>query len=93
MFLVSCKPDDIYWRIRVLPKGSDGRNQVIELQWGWSAGMTEEERANIAEDAPDGCQSVKTTLDMAIMLRDDLNKVIDSLQRGKNKIPSDNEDS
>lgn len=38
--------------------------------------MTEEDLKNYADDAPQGKESVRTTLDMAIDLRDQLNKII-----------------
>jgi len=49
---------------------------VIELEWGWTAGMSEELLKKYADDAPQGKDSVQTTLSMAIELRDELNKII-----------------
>jgi len=49
---------------------------VVELEWGWTAGMSEEEAGRCAADAPTGKDSVLTTLDMARGLRDRLSEII-----------------
>lgn len=69
--------DDVYWAIHAteldLPKEND---PIIQLEWGWAAGMSDEDMKDIAADAPTGKETVKTTLRMAIRLRDQLNVII-----------------
>ena len=79
-FLVPIGPNDIFWRILAVPCGKDGENPIIELRWGWTASMTPEELADLADDVPVGHSSVKTTLDMAKMLRDDLDRLIGEME-------------
>lgn len=49
---------------------------VIELEWGWTAGMTKKDMENYADDAPVGKDSVFTTVGMAKELRDRLDEII-----------------
>lgn len=76
----------MYWNIltSVDVKKDDG--VIVELSWGWTAGMTEKELENYAEDAPRGHESVVTTLDMAKDLRDRLTKIIDEHEEEHNEI-------
>lgn len=65
-------------RWNIIPIVKDAADCIeIELQWGWTAGMSEEDMKNYAEDAPSGYNSVTTTLDMAKELRDKLNIIIE----------------
>lgn len=71
----------MFWNIFAkevqLPEGeAPAGGPVIELEWGWTAGMTEEDMENYADDAPTGKDSVLTTLDMAKGLRDRLDEII-----------------
>lgn len=72
----------MFWRIFVkeldLPESECPLHggPVIELEWGWTGGMTEEEMEDLADDAPRGKDSVCTTLDSARELRDRLSEII-----------------
>jgi len=78
--------EDVFWRIHAIEvemskdKRPAGGGRVIQLEWGWTAGMSEEDRKNYAEDAPDWKYSVKTTIDMAKMLRDELDELINKYE-------------
>lgn len=67
----------MYWNITPVVKENE-RDVVVELQWGWTAGMSEKDLENYADDAPRGWDSVSTTLDMAEELRDKLTLIIDA---------------
>jgi hypothetical protein len=70
--------DEIYWSIfPIIKKEPETGKTLIELQWGWTAGMSEAELKNIAEDAPTGYDKVTTTLEMAKELRDKLTEIIE----------------
>ena len=73
--VVPIRSSDIYWKLhsRYFRKG---REQLVSLQWGWTAGLTEKELKRLASDAPRGHSEVVTTLRMARELRDDLNRII-----------------
>jgi len=72
----------MFWNIFAkevqLPEGEGPASGgcAIELEWGWTAGMTEKDMENYADDAPTGKGSVFTTVDMAKELRDSLNEII-----------------
>lgn len=72
----------MFWRIyakeMLLPegKGPASGEPAIELEWGWTACMSEEDAENLADDAPTGKYGVTTTLGLAKMLRDQLNEII-----------------
>lgn len=70
-------PANIYWNVIPLfvDGGEDG--SLVQLQWGWTAGMTEKNLEEIAEDAPKGFDSVTMTWEGAIELRDKLNELIE----------------
>ena len=74
---VEIKPESIYWNIyakEFIEKQEE--EPVIILEWGWTAGLTEEQLANYAEDAPVGKEEVRTTLTQAKELRDQLDNII-----------------
>jgi len=74
---VEIKPESIYWDIYAKELDNTQEEEpVIILEWGWTAGMTEAELANYAEDAPMGRSEVRTTLTMAKELRDQLDNII-----------------
>jgi hypothetical protein len=76
--------ESIFWRIhaRHLPERSQKEKQpIVQLEWGWTAGLSEEDLSNIAEDAPTGKSSVVTNLEFIKLLRDDLNQLIESLEK------------
>lgn len=61
-----------------LPEGEGpaGGEPAIELEWGWTAGMSAKDMENYADDAPTGKESVFTTLSGAKELRDRLDEII-----------------
>jgi len=74
---VTIPASSILWKINVVERSDlKEREPVIQLEWGWTAGMSDEELENYAEDAPRGKDVVQTTLSMAEELRDDLDKII-----------------
>lgn len=80
-FEVELPFDSIFWNIVPVVRESKDDGTLVELQWGWTAGMSEEDLANVAEDAPTGYESVTTTLDMARELRDKLTKIIEEHEK------------
>ena len=72
----------IFWKIyakevQTPPNEQPADKQpIIQLEWGWTAGMSEKDLENYAEDAPQGKETVLTTLQMAEELRDQLNEII-----------------
>ena len=75
--LVEIKAGDVYWNIVPKVTEKEGDGVLVELCWGWTAGMTEKDLENYAEDAPRGYESVTTNLDMVEELRDKLTEIID----------------
>jgi len=74
---VEIKPESMYWQVYAKELDNiQGEEPVIILEWGWTAGLTEEQLANYAEDAPMGREEVKTTLTMAKELKDQLDNII-----------------
>jgi hypothetical protein len=74
--LVSLNIGDIFWDIKATPIKTERDGVIIKLEWGWTAGFTEKDWENYAEDAPAGSESVLTTLDMAKSLRNKLNSIL-----------------
>jgi len=74
---VEIKSSDIFWKVYPIVIGKNGKNVLVQLQWGWTAGMTEEDLERYADDAPRGYDCVTTTLDMAKELRDELDEIIE----------------
>lgn len=80
----------MYWkifakRIEDTPEIIEGipfieHEALIELSWGWTAGMTQDDMKNIAEDCPTGHDSIVTTLSLIKQLRDDLNLIIEEAE-------------
>lgn len=75
--------DSIFWNIIPVVRESKEDGTLVELQWGWTAGMLEEDLSNLAEDSPTGYDSVITTIDMARGLRDKLSKIIEEHDAAK----------
>ena len=70
--------DSMYWNIQAheAKEEKTGKN-LIKLEWGWGAGMTEKERKEAeAENVPAGYESVTTTPEMALMLMRQLEHII-----------------
>jgi len=79
--------NSMFWMLHAreitgLPKGKQpgGGGKVVQVEWGWTAGMSEEEIANIADDAPDWRYSVRTTLDMAEAFHKELGELITQMK-------------
>ena len=53
----------------------------FELSWGWTANMTDEEVAKLADDCPKGKGSVITGLSLLKELRDELNVLIEEAEK------------
>lgn len=69
--------NDIYWEIHAeVLKNTNEKEPIVELSWGWDAGIPEEILKDMAEDAPSGHESVRITMSQAIRLRDKLNEII-----------------
>ncbi len=80
---VSLKPEDVLWGIHLKEvEPSDYRPhggpllRTFELQWGWDAGMSDDQLKELAEDAPRGCDSVRTTEDSLRELYDEIGKLL-----------------
>ena len=54
----------------------EGGEPVVQLEWGWTTGMTPAQVAECAEDAPKGKDFVQLTFTDAVSLRDKLNELI-----------------
>ena len=70
--------DSIYWNIQAFPmKEAKTNKELIRLEWGWGAGLTDKERKELeADNTPAGYESVTTTIDMAETLVSKLIKLI-----------------
>lgn len=75
--VVAIKPGDMLWEIHADEVPAEhGAESRYRLSWGWTAGMSEEELANYAEDAPVGHDSVDTSHDSLLRLRDRLTELL-----------------
>ena len=71
--------NSIYWNLQAIEdeEASTGK-KLIRLEWGWGAGLTDEERIEAEEDnCPAGYETVTTTLNGACMLVVELMKIIE----------------
>jgi len=51
---------DIAWNVHVRHDPTDEFEDCdYILEWGWTAGMSEEDIKNLADDAPSGCEKVR----------------------------------
>ena len=64
----------LFWRIIAKRAGKDGKDKLVSLQWGWTAGMTKKQLANY--DGPKGKGEIITTMEFAEELRDELTKLL-----------------
>ena len=65
-----CVPIDvaaIRWDVRTKIVEDDG-DRVVKLSWGWTAGLTDEEIADLADDCPKGHDFVLITRGQALDL-------------------------
>ena len=66
-----------YWRMHPSKSEETCRGEsVYLLEYGWDAGMTEEEVAKMAEDSPGGKIVVKMVEEQLRDLRDDINELL-----------------
>ncbi len=74
--------DEVYWEVEVIDhgdvghKGPIGGGPMIQLQWGWTAGMTADQLKYVADDAPTGYDHMNITLEGAKRLREKLDILI-----------------
>lgn len=69
--------ESFYWIIHAKKEQREGEKEpVIRLSWGWTAGMSDEEKAYIAEDSPKGEEYVYLSRELAIDLRDKLDNLL-----------------
>lgn len=76
---VKINSDSILWNVRPIIKKPNYERTVIELQWGWTAGMSETDLERLADDCPRGYDSVATDYRAVKGLRDDLNRIIEDV--------------
>lgn len=80
--IVPIDPKEMFWNILPMVKDAGADGKVIQLQWGWTAGFSEEDLKRLADDSPRGYESVTTTVDMAKELVERLNKAIKEAENG-----------
>lgn len=78
---IPLESNSILWRIYPKVHVTENDGVLVELQWGWTAGMTEEDLENYAEDAPTGYESVTTNLDSIKELVEDLQNIIHKYEK------------
>jgi hypothetical protein len=78
---IPIKFDDIFWEVQVVKTDRKNRDEpIVELQWGWSAGMTDEECKSMDEDSPSGYKSLPITLSAAKKLAEKINILIENFE-------------
>ncbi len=76
--IVVIHDEDMLWCIHTkLTDRTEYGQPVIELSWGWTAGMTEEEISQLGDDVPKGHHTLSVMLSEAIRVRDELTKLIE----------------
>jgi len=83
----------MFWKIHAIPVDSHPQNKthgeeklpLVRLEWGWTAGMSEEDMENYAEDAPSGKEEIYINWSSIKNLRDDLTKIIDKYSNKEDK--------
>ena len=81
---INFNSNDMFWNISVVDTGKlNGNEPILELQWGWTAGLEPDliKEIESCEDNPTGYESVKILLTQAQSLRDDLDKMICKWQK------------
>ena len=80
-FMIPISFDNIFWNIQVKQLEEKNREEpIIELSWGWSAGMTDEEIKEEQEldgDSPTHTERIRILLSQAAGLRDKLNDILE----------------
>jgi hypothetical protein len=80
-FLIPIMFDDIFWEVHVVETNKKSRDEpIVELQWGWSAGMTDEERKIMDKDSPSGYKSLPITLSAAKRLANKINVLVEKFE-------------
>ncbi len=71
--------DSIYWNLKAIEVEEEKTGKkLVRLEWGWGAGLTEEERREAEEDnSPAGFESVTTTMDGVAILVNSLVKILE----------------
>lgn len=82
--------DAVRWNIVPVVKEAEDA-VLVELQWGWTAGMSEEDPKNVAEDAPTGYESVTTTVDMIDELIPKLMEIVDKYKDRHEQLRAESE--
>lgn len=78
---IPIKFDDIFWEVQIVKTNRKNFDEpIVELQWGWSAGMTDEERKNVDEDSPSGYKSLPITLSAAKNLAHRINMLVEKIE-------------
>ena len=82
--IVEIKFNSIYWNLQAIEDEEEKTGKkLVRLEWGWGAGMTDEERIDCEkDDCPAGYETVTTTLNGAAMLVVELVKI---LEKNKDK--------
>ncbi len=82
---VPIREGDMFWKVYAkhdaeAQERHPAKHPIIELSWGWTAGMSPENISEMADDCPTGQYAVSTTLDFAKELRDNLDEIIKTLE-------------
>lgn len=78
---IPIRSSDVLWVIHVREGATDRHVPTVVLEWGWSAGLSEEELAQVAHGAPRGKATVRTTLEMAKAMHAELGQLIERLEQ------------
>lgn len=78
---IPIKFDDIFWEVQIVKTNRKNFDEpIVELQWGWSAGMTDEERKAMDDDSPSGYKSLPITLSAAKNLAHRINMLVEKFE-------------
>ena len=81
--------NSIWWVLHakevILPKNKMpyGGDKLVQIEWGWSAGLSDEDTKNLADGAPDWKYAVQTTLTDAIQFHKELGSLIKEMKKEK----------
>ena len=85
---IPIRESDVYWRVLAdleyvssgeAPAG-DILGCIVVLSWGWTAGMSDHQISELADDAPKQRWELKLTIDSARKLRDNLSDLLTKFQ-------------
>lgn len=70
----------IFWDIHAEPLGyvEEEELELVQLQWGWTAGCSQEFVSSLADDSPSGFDSLTITMEVVRDLRDRLNQILEA---------------